>query len=98
MSRSKRPRCLEPWTLNGLELRNRVIRAAAFAGATLEAMTKTHVELAEGGVGMTTVAYACVSSDGRTFKTHLDLSKRETGGFVWPASRRRGRRCKPLHV
>ena len=78
-SHSRLPRCLQPWTLNGLALPNRVIRAAAFAGATLEEMTKTHVELAEGGVGMTTVAYACVSSDGRTFKNQLDLSKMETG-------------------
>ena len=82
MPSNKRPRCLEPWVLNGLQLKNKVVRAAAFAGSSVDDMINTHVELAKGGVGMTTVAYACVSTDGRTFKNQLDLSKKDTGEWV----------------
>ncbi len=65
-----------PGSIGSLELRNRTIRAAAFEGMTpdgrpSEALTAYHRAVAEGGVGMTTVAYASVSFDGRTYDHQL---------------------------
>ncbi|MBW2453684.1 MAG: NADH:flavin oxidoreductase [Deltaproteobacteria bacterium] len=61
-----------PGKLGPLELRNRTIRSAAFEGMCpegrpSEALVAHHRAMAAGGVGMTTVAYAAVSPDGRTF-------------------------------
>ena len=66
---------LQPLTLRGLKLKNRLVRAAAFGGSSIKAMHNCHVEAALGGVGMSTVAYACVSSDGRTFASQLVLTE-----------------------
>ncbi|GBG32933.1 12-oxophytodienoate reductase-like protein [Hondaea fermentalgiana] len=64
-------RILAPARLRGLTLRNRVIRAAAFDGENEQDCIQTHVDVAKGGVGMTTVAYCCVSSNGRSFDNQL---------------------------
>ena len=61
-----------PARLGGLELRNRVIRAGCFEGmcqegAVTPALVEHHRRVAQGGVGMTTVAYCSVSYDGRAF-------------------------------
>lgn len=68
-----------PGLISTLELRNRFIKAATFEGMTpggvpSPTLTAHHVELARGGVGMTTVAYCAVSPDGRTFGGQLVLS------------------------
>ncbi|HLN15757.1 MAG TPA: NADH:flavin oxidoreductase [Acidimicrobiales bacterium] len=60
----------EPARLGPLTLRNRVIKAATFEGATprgevTDALIAFHKKMAEGGVGMTTVAYLAVSPEGR---------------------------------
>jgi 2,4-dienoyl-CoA reductase-like NADH-dependent reductase (Old Yellow Enzyme family) len=65
-----RDKLLSPAKLNGLELRNRIIRAACFEGMCpdgypTERLINLHRELAEGGVGMTTMAYCAVEADGR---------------------------------
>lgn len=65
-----RDKLFSPAKLNGLELRNRVIRAATFEGMCPngypdERHIKLHREMAEGGVGMTTVAYCAIEADGR---------------------------------
>lgn len=65
------PDVLAPARLGPLRLRNRVIKAATFEGATPEALVTQelidyHLRPAEGGVGMTTVAYCAVSPEGRT--------------------------------
>src|SRR5262245_13387325 len=62
--------------LAGLELRNRIIKSATFEGMSpggraSAALIEHHAELARGGVGMTTVAYAAVASSGRTFAEQL---------------------------
>ena len=54
-----------------LTLKNRMIRAAAFGGSTVNDLIDCHREVAKGGAAMTTIAYACVSPDGRTFKQQL---------------------------
>lgn len=64
------------FTLRDLTLRNRVVRSAAFegmsqGGAVTEPLIAYHREVSAGGVGMTTVAYASVSPDGRTYDHQL---------------------------
>jgi 2,4-dienoyl-CoA reductase-like NADH-dependent reductase (Old Yellow Enzyme family) len=61
-----------PAKINGLTLRNRVIRAGCFEGMcqggnVTDALIEHHRRVAAGGVGMTTVAYCSVSFDGRAF-------------------------------
>ncbi len=58
--------------LGPLTLKNRIIRSAAFEGMCpngypSESLYKYHQAVAEGGVGMTTVAYMAVSNNGRAF-------------------------------
>lgn len=60
-----------PAKVGPLTLRNRIIKAATFEGATPDALVtdqliEYHLRPARGGVGMTTVAYCAVSPDGRT--------------------------------
>lgn len=62
---------LGPATLGPVTLRNRVIKAATFEGASPQALVSDrlidyHLAVAEGGVGMTTVAYLAVAPEGRT--------------------------------
>lgn len=61
----------EPVRLGPLTLRNRIIKAATFEGASpkgqvTDALVDYHVRVATGGVGMSTVAYLAVSPEGRT--------------------------------
>lgn len=67
-----------PGLLGPLSLRNRFIKAATYEGMTpggrpSAALIEHHRTLARGGVGMTTVAYAAVHPDGRTFADQLQL-------------------------
>ena len=63
-------RCFEPANINGLRLKNRVIKAATFEGMTprgvpSQRLHDLHVELATRDVGLTTVAYCAAEADGR---------------------------------
>ena len=65
------PDVLAPAKLGPLTLRNRIIKAATFEGATPEALVtddliEYHRRPAAGGIGMTTVAYCAVAPEGRT--------------------------------
>ena len=67
---------LEPMKLAALELRNRVIKTATFEGMTpngipSDDLIEHHRRLAEGGVGLTTVAYCAATADGRTFSQQM---------------------------
>ncbi len=69
-----------PFKLGAIRLRNRVIRAAAFEGmcpgnSPSDELLNFHRELAAGGVGMTTVAYAAVDRSGLSFPHQLLLRK-----------------------
>src|SRR4051812_14984966 len=60
----------EPAELGPVRLRNRVIKAATFEGMSRKGLVTPqlidfHRAFAAGGVGMTTLAYCAVSSDGR---------------------------------
>jgi 2,4-dienoyl-CoA reductase-like NADH-dependent reductase (Old Yellow Enzyme family) len=65
-----------PGELGPVTLRNRVIKAATYEGmcpngVPSPALAEHHAALADGGVGMTTVAYCAVSSDARTFAEQM---------------------------
>jgi len=71
-------RLFEPVRLGPLTLKNRTIRAAAFEGMSpghevSEQLIDYHRAVAEGGVGMTTVAYAAVERSGLAFPHQLWL-------------------------
>lgn len=70
------PSIFEPAQLGSLRLRNRIIKTATYEGMTpggipSPALIDHHTTLAQGGVGMTTVAYCAVSPNGRTFCEQL---------------------------
>ena len=61
----------EPGQLGPITLRNRVIKAATFEGASpkgqvTDTLIDYHVRVAAGGAGMCTVAYLAVAPEGRT--------------------------------
>ncbi|MFT5442126.1 MAG: 2,4-dienoyl-CoA reductase-like NADH-dependent reductase (Old Yellow Enzyme family) [Myxococcota bacterium] len=63
-------RCFEETNINGLTLRNRLIKAATFEGKTPggmpgEDLIRLHERIGEGGIGLTTVAYCAAESNGR---------------------------------
>lgn len=63
-------RCFEETKLNGLTLRNRLLKAATFEGKTPggipgESLTRFHRRIAEGGIALTTIAYCAAEADGR---------------------------------
>ncbi|MCX2980907.1 NADH:flavin oxidoreductase [Halieaceae bacterium IMCC14734] len=63
-------RAFQPAMLGKLELRNRLIKAGTFEGKTPDGvpgdqLLNFHLGIAEGGIGMTTLAYCATESDGR---------------------------------
>ena len=76
---SRPPAVFVPARLGPLTLRNRIIKAATFEGATpggvvSERLIDFHRQVAAGGVAMTTVAYLAVSPEGRTDRHCLALN------------------------
>ncbi|MEV6703107.1 NADH:flavin oxidoreductase [Streptomyces sp. NPDC051453] len=70
------PDVLAPAKLGPITLRNRIIKAATFEGATPDALVSDrlieyHRRPAAGGVGMTTVAYLAVAPEGRTERRQI---------------------------
>lgn len=68
-----------PWTLRGLELRNRFIKAATNEGhcrggrPDRKGLSGFHEAFAKGGVGMCTVSYGAIEPGGRTFDDQMCL-------------------------
>ena len=67
-----------PGNIGPVTLRNRTIRSAAFEGMgrdnnPTDELKAYHISVAEGGVGMTTLAYAGVCRSALSFKTQLWL-------------------------
>jgi 2,4-dienoyl-CoA reductase-like NADH-dependent reductase (Old Yellow Enzyme family) len=65
-----------PITLRNLTLRNRFIKTATNEGMWIgnlpsPQLVAHHARLAQGGVGLTTVAYGAVHPDGRTHETQM---------------------------
>jgi len=76
------PPVFGPARLGPLTLRNRIIKAATFEGATpggvvSDRLIEFHRQMAAGGVAMSTVAYLAVSPEGRTDR-HCLLLRDET--------------------
>lgn len=66
----------DPICLAGMPLRNRFIKTATYEGMSpkgrvSEALIAHHASMAKNGVALTTVAYAAVHPDGRTFDEQL---------------------------
>jgi 2,4-dienoyl-CoA reductase-like NADH-dependent reductase (Old Yellow Enzyme family) len=67
-----------PATLGPVQLRNRTVKAATFEGRTPDGVVTDelidyHLAVANGGVGLTTVAYLAVSPEGRTHREQIVL-------------------------
>lgn len=65
----------ESWALNGLELKNRVIKAATHDGGSFEEFRNTYVRLAKNDVAMITVAYVAVSKVQKTFDNQHHIAE-----------------------
>ncbi|MCD6500343.1 MAG: NADH:flavin oxidoreductase [Deltaproteobacteria bacterium] len=70
----------EPGRIGPLDLKNRVIRTAAFegmypGGRPSSRLVEHHRQLAAGGIAMTTVSYCAVSSMGKTFGDQMVMSQ-----------------------
>ncbi len=81
MNESARPKIdpFAPWSLRGLELRNRFIKAATNEGhcpggrPNREGLAGFHEAFAKGGVAMCTVSYGAIEPAGRTFDDQMCL-------------------------
>jgi 2,4-dienoyl-CoA reductase-like NADH-dependent reductase (Old Yellow Enzyme family) len=89
-----------PFKLGPLTLRNRTIRAAAFEGMCPENLPsdnlfKYHHDVAAGGIGMTTIAYAAVEQSGLSFPHQLWLNQSAVPGLrkITDAVHREGAAC-----
>ncbi|MDD5338686.1 MAG: NADH:flavin oxidoreductase [Dehalococcoidales bacterium] len=73
---TNQPKIFTPGKIGSLTLRNRTIRAGCFEGlspkaAPSDALIEHHRKIAAGGIGMTTVSYCAVSSDGVAFGNEI---------------------------
>ncbi len=69
-------KCFSETRLNGLVLRNCLIKAATFEGKSAggivsQELTEFHRRIGEGGVGMTTLAYCAAENNGRIHENML---------------------------
>src|SRR5690242_10541673 len=76
----------EPGRLGPIELRNRVIKCATNEGMSrkglvTEELIAWHREFTRGGVGMTTLAYCSVASEGRTFRDQVWMREEAVDGL-----------------
>jgi len=74
-------KCFSEAKLNGLTLRNRLIKAATFenkspGGIPSTELIRFHERLGQGGIGMTTVGYCAAESDGRINEKMLYMDER----------------------
>lgn len=74
-------KCFEPAQLNGLTLKNRLIKAATFEGKSKGGipspeLIQFHNRIAQGGIGMTTIAYCAAEADGRINENMLYMDER----------------------
>ncbi|MBK1783113.1 NADH:flavin oxidoreductase [Prauserella cavernicola] len=72
------PDVFSPTTLGPLSLRNRIIKAATFEGATprgevTDRLVDFHVRVARGGAALTTLAYCAVTPEGGTDRHQIRM-------------------------
>lgn len=80
------PGPFDPATLGPVQLRNRIVKAATNEGMTRDGLVTDelidyHLAPARGGVGLTTVAYCAVSSEGRTFRHQMHMRPEAVPGL-----------------
>lgn len=80
------PDPFRPATLGPVQLRNRIIKAATSEGRSPDGLVTDdlidfHKRFADGGVGMTTVAYCTVAPDGASAPGQILMSKRAIPGL-----------------
>lgn len=73
-------RCFTAAKLNGLELKNRLIKAGTFEGMTPNGTPSKryqdfHTALAKGGIGMTTLGYCATEPNGRLHENMLHMNE-----------------------
>lgn len=81
------PDVFAPARLGPVRLRNRVVKAATFEGRTpqgqvTQALVDYHLAVAEGGVGLTTVAYLAVAPEGRTHAEQIVVGEGTLAGLA----------------
>jgi 2,4-dienoyl-CoA reductase-like NADH-dependent reductase (Old Yellow Enzyme family) len=79
-------KCFSEARLNGLTLRNRLIKAATFegkspGGSVTPELILLHERLGEGGIGMTTLAYCAAEADGRIHENMLYMHEGVRAGL-----------------
>ena len=81
------PDVLAPATLGPVALRNRTVKAATFEGRTpggqvTQDLIDYHLAVAEGGIGLTTVAYLAVAPEGRTHREQVVVGPSTEAGLA----------------
>ncbi|GAA4814721.1 tRNA-dihydrouridine synthase [Nocardioides caeni] len=81
------PDVFSPTDLGPVRLRNRTVKAATFEGRTPDGLVTDeliayHRAPAEGGVGLTTVAYLAVAPDGRTHREQIVVGEHSLPGLA----------------
>jgi 2,4-dienoyl-CoA reductase-like NADH-dependent reductase (Old Yellow Enzyme family) len=81
------PDVFGPARLGPVELRNRVVKAATFEGRTPNGQVTAdlvdyHLQVARGGVGLTTVAYLAVAPEGRTHAEQIVVGEHSLEGLA----------------
>jgi 2,4-dienoyl-CoA reductase-like NADH-dependent reductase (Old Yellow Enzyme family) len=84
------PDVFAPATLGPVRLRNRTVKAATFEGRTpagkvTDGLIDYHLAVAEGGVGLTTVAYLAIAPEGRTHREQIVVGPDTEKGPATPA-------------
>lgn len=80
------PDPFDPAQLGPIQLRNRIIKAATSEGRSPDGLVTQdlidfHVAYARGGVGLTTVAYCCVSSEGASAPGQILMTRNAVPGL-----------------
>ncbi len=86
MTSEQEPDPFEPTRLGPIALGNRIIKAATSEGRSPEGLVTDdlidfHLQFVRGGVGMTTVAYCCVSPEGRSAPGQILMSAEALPGL-----------------
>ena len=81
------PDVLAPATLGPVTLRNRTVKAATFEGRAphgqvTQSLIDYHLAVAEGGIGLTTVAYLAVAPEGRTHREQIVVGPDTEAGLA----------------
>ncbi len=81
------PDVFAPATLGPVTLRNRTVKAATFEGRTpsgvvTDGLIDYHLAVANGGIGLTTVAYLAIAPEGRTHREQILVGPATRPGLI----------------